>query len=53
VKLEDAMEWNFMWRKPKVIGISRESSPVLIMMSKTSGECGIFKITRLSTVILL
>ena len=34
--LEDTMEWKWMWKKTKVVKISRQSSPVQIMIDKTN-----------------
>jgi hypothetical protein len=38
VKLEDAVECKRMWKKTKVMGISRQQSPVQIMMAEKHPE---------------
>jgi hypothetical protein len=43
--VRDAMDWKSMCKKLKVITISRQPSPVQIMIDpKTTGECGIFQL---------
>jgi hypothetical protein len=34
LKLEHAMEWKGMWKKTKAMGISREPSPVQIILDQ-------------------
>ena len=45
MKLEDVLDWKLLWQETKVVGISRQPSPVQNMIDqKTGGECGIFQV---------